>query len=320
MEEKPTTPESPVEGGAAEAPASRTSGAQVTPLLPNDVLGRVQRLRINTTRRFTNKARGEHLSGRGGTSIEFSDYRDYSAGDDIRFVDWNAFARLHRPYLKLFRQEEEMHVVVLVDASASMLFEEKLDCAKGLAAAFGVMGLWGTERVSVWAVGGEEEGPSGLPPCVGRANMMKLFSFIEGIDGGGDAPVEGAIETLLKYHSGRGVAVLLSDFLTFGDLRRAFNLLFSAGLEVFAVQVLAPGEIDPDVTGDLRLVDAESELTLDVSSAADLVRLYQEYRDSYERNLAALSRQRGGRFVSVSSAEPLRSVLFDLLRRKGWVR
>ena len=74
------------------------------------------------------------------------------------------------------------------------------------------------------------------------------------------------------------------------------------------------------MTGDLRLVDAESELTLDVSSAADLVRLYQEYRDSYERNLAALSRQRGGRFVSVSSAEPLRSVLFDLLRRKGWIR
>ncbi|MHC4504144.1 MAG: DUF58 domain-containing protein, partial [Planctomycetota bacterium] len=296
------------------------SGAQVTPLLPNDVLDRVQRLRINASRRFTNKARGEHLAGRGGTSIEFSDYRDYAAGDDMRFVDWNVFARLHRPYLKLYRQEEEMHVVVLVDASASMLFEEKLDCAKGLAAAFGVMGLWGTERVSVWAVGGEEAGPSALAPCVGRGNMMKLFSFVEGIDGGGDAPVEGAIETLLKFHSGRGVAVLLSDFLTFGDLRRAFNLLFSAGLEVYAIQILAPGEIDPDVTGDLRLVDAESELTLDVSSAADLVRLYQEYRDSYERNLSALSRQRGGRFVSVSSAEPLRSVLFDLLRRRGWVR
>lgn len=300
--------------------ATSAPRSQMTPLFDNAVLSRLERLRINSTRRFTNKSRGEHLSGRGGTSIEFSDYRDYAAGDDIRFVDWNVFARLHRPYLKLYRQEEEMHVVILLDASSSMLFEEKLASAKAYAAAFGVMGLWGTERVSVWAAGSLDAAPAALAPCVGRANMMKLFAFLEGIEGGGDAPVEAAIETFLKYHSGRGVAVVVSDFLTFGDLRRAFNLLFSAGLEVFGIQILAPGEIDPDVTGDVRFVDAETAGTLDVSSAADLLRLYQDYRGSYERNLAALCRERGGRFVSVSSEDPVRSVLFDLLRRKGWIR
>lgn len=300
------------------APAGDTT--RVTPLLPNDVLDRLERLRINCIRRFTNKSRGEHLSGRGGSSVEFSDYRDYAAGDDLRFVDWNIFARLHRPYLKLYRQEEEMHVAIMVDASSSMLFEGKLWRAKELAAAFSVTGLFGVEKVSVWAFNSLQETPSSLPPCVGRANMRKVFAFIEGIEGGGDAPLELGIETFLRYHVGRGMAVVLSDFLTFGDLKRAFNLLFSAGLEILGIQILSPDEVNPDVTGDVRLTDIETGATLDVSSASDLLGFYQEYRDAYQRNLTALCRQRGGRFVSIGSKDSLRWLLFDLLRRRGWLQ
>ena len=95
--------------------------------------------------------------------------------------DWNIFSRLHRPYLKLFHHEEEMHVVIVVDASTSMLFEEKLACAKQLAAAFGVLGLRNTERVSVYSVRRPTGAPARLAPCTGRASMMKLFAFIESI-------------------------------------------------------------------------------------------------------------------------------------------
>ena len=126
--------------------------AQLTPLLPNEVLSRLELLRLNASRRFTNKSRGEHTTGRGGSSTEFSDFRHYAPGDDVRFVDWNIFARLHRPYLKLYEQEEELHVAILVDASSSMLFGDKLDRARQLAAAFGVLGLLGRERVSVAAI------------------------------------------------------------------------------------------------------------------------------------------------------------------------
>ena len=103
-------------------------------------------------------------------------------------------------------------------------------------------------------------------------------------------------------------------------MRRAFNLIFNAGLEVFAVQVLAPAEIDPDVTGDVRLVDSETGTALDVSSAGDLLDLYQQYRVAYEGQLAVLSQQRSGRFVSISSEDRLEWVLFDLFRRRGWLR
>lgn len=289
--------------------------AQLTSLLPNTVLDRLQRLRICSGRRFTSRARGEHLAGKGGTSTEFCDYRDYVEGDDTRFVDWNIFARLQRPYLKQFHQEEEQHVVLLVDASGSMLFEQKLQRAKQLAAAFGVMGLLNHERVSVFPSNARVH----LAPCTGRASMARLFSFLEAIGGGGDAPLEGAIESVLRFHRGRGICVIVSDFLTFGDLKRGFNRLHATGLELLGLQILGPSEIDPQVTGDVRFVDVETADTLDVSSAADLVAIYQEYRASYERELAALCQQRAGRFVSLDSWAPLEWVLFDLLRRRGWI-
>jgi hypothetical protein len=150
--------------------------------------------------------------------------------------------------------------------------------------------------------------------------MMKAFRFLEGVEAGGDAPVEEGIETCMKYHHGRGVALVLSDFLTFGDVQRAFNLLFSAGLEPLAIQILSPGELAPDLTGDLRLVDCETQTTLDVSSANDLADVYQGYRLAFESKLGTLCRQRSGRFVSISSQDPLDGVLLDLLLRKGWVQ
>ncbi len=124
---------------------------QFTTLLPNDVLSRLERMRIRPRRRMTNRTHGEHLSGKGGTSIEFSDFRDYVAGDDLRHVDWNIFSRLHRPYVKQFRYEEQMCVVILLDASTSMTFDGKFERARQIAAAFALMGLFSLEPVSIYS-------------------------------------------------------------------------------------------------------------------------------------------------------------------------
>src|SRR5215469_2187073 len=156
-----------------------TPRPQLTSLLSNSVLVRLQRLRIRPVGRRTSRSRGEHFSGKGGTSTEFCDYRDYSPGDDTRFVDWNIFARLQRPYLKQFHREEERHVVLLIDASASMKFEGKLNLAKPLAAAFGVMGLLNNERVSAYVSHQVGNAPDRLPPCRGRVNLRTMFQFIE---------------------------------------------------------------------------------------------------------------------------------------------
>ena len=300
--------------------AAETSSRQLTSLIENRTLNRLERLRLNPTRRLTNRSVGEHLSGKGGTSTEFSDYRDYVPGDDTRFVDWNAFARLHRPYMKLYQYEEELHVVLLVDASSSMLPEDKLFRAKQLAAALGMMGLLNVERVSVYGCNTFGGQPALLPPCTGRASLMRLFAFLEGLEGGGDYSIEAAVDAVLKRHRGRGIAVVLSDFLTFGDLTRPFNLLYSAGLETFAIQILGPAEIEPEITGDLRFIDSETGQTLDISSAETLLGVYHEHREALAAELDILCRRRSGRFLSINSREPIETLLLDTLRRRGWVR
>ncbi len=293
------------------------STAQLTSLLTNRDLDRLARLRLNASRRFTNRARGEHLAAKGGTSTEFCDYRDYSPGDDVRFVDWNIFARIERPYLKQFHHEEELHVAIVVDASNSMLFEGKLALACQLAAALGVVGLRGLEKVSVTLVGGA--GAQLLRPSSGRMNQRKIFAFLEGVEAGGETAFDRGIELFLRQHRGRGVAILLSDFLSAEDFLRPFNLLHGAGLEVMALQILSPGELAPELAGDLRFVDSETQATLDITSAGDLLALYHEYREGHAERLAALCRQRAGRFVSVSTADAFETIMFDTLRRRGWV-
>ncbi|MCP4170158.1 MAG: DUF58 domain-containing protein [Fuerstiella sp.] len=276
-------------------------------------------MRLNPLRRLTNRSRGENLAGKGGSSTDFADYRDYATGDDMRYVDWNIFARLRRPYIKQFLHEEELHVVIMVDASSSMLFDDKLLKARQLAAAFGIMGLLNVERVSVYGLHQQDGKSWMLPPGTGRTRIRALLEFLENLEGGGDVPVEKAIETMLRFHRGRGVAILLSDFLTFSNLSRSMNLLFSTGLEVWGLQILGESEISPNLEGDLRFVDSETGETLDVTNAGELLSLYHEHRVWQEEMLHQQCRSRNGRFTSVDSSMTLESVLFDVLCRQGWV-
>jgi len=300
--------------------ALATETNQISKLFSNRVLSRLERLQINSNRRFTDKRRGEHLSGRGGTSIEFSDYRNYIAGDDVRFVDWNIFARLNRPYLKLYRQEEEMHVVILIDASTSMKFENKFTRCTQLAGAFAIMGLFANEQVSIYAFNSQNTRPEGLRPTSGKGNMQKILNYIENIQNGGDSPVEHGVDQFLKYHSGRGVLILLSDFLTIGNLKKACNSIYNSGLELFAIQILGESEIDPIIAGDVRLLDCETEQPLDVSLNANLIKIYQEYRLDHEAYIAELCKKRAGRFLTINSNTNIEHILFDTLCRKGWIR
>ncbi|MEZ6049092.1 MAG: DUF58 domain-containing protein [Planctomycetaceae bacterium] len=293
---------------------------QMTSLLSNQTLGRVEKMRLLSRRKFTNKSHGEHLSGKGGTSTEFSDYRNYVAGDDVRYVDWNIFSRLRRPYMKQYRYEEEMHVVIIIDASSSMMFENKFKLAKEITTALGIMAIMNLERLSIYGCHSMGAYPFHLPACSGRTSLNRLLAFMEGLEGGGDQPIDQAVESVLRTHRGRGICLLLSDFLTLGDLGKQFNMLYSRGLEIMGLQILGPTEIHPDLNGDIRLVDSEFGTTLDISSAGDLLELYQEHRLAMEERLALQCRQRSGRFLSISSDTAVELVLFDQLRRGGWVQ
>ncbi len=300
---------------------SESKATQITPLFSNKVLGRVERMRINPICRNTSRHRGEQLAGRGGSNTEFSDYRDYAPGDDTRFIDWNIFSRLRRPYLKIFRLEEEMNIVVIIDGSSSMMFDGKLELAKSLAAAFGVMALFAGQKLSAYLVREGAKGPAErMPPCHGRAHMKNFLRFVESTEGGGNLPLEKGVDQVLKYHKGKGVVILLSDFLTFGNIKRAFNSLFSMGLEIYSLQILSQAEMNPELTGDLRLVDSETDVTLDITAAGDILSIYHEHKDRHMEELLKLSQQRSGRFMTLSSDLSVETVLFDILLKRGWIK
>ena len=125
---------------------------------------------------------------------------------------------------------------------------------------------------------------------------------------------------MLQRRRGKGVVVVISDFLTFGDVGRAFNLLHGSGLEIFAIQILGPSERNPELTGDFRFVDSESGSTLDISSIGELLGLYQAHRQALEDHLSTESQKREGRFLSLTSNQSIKAVVFDELIRKGWLK
>ncbi len=299
---------------------SKSKLQRVTPLLSNETLAALERLRFNPLAGKSSRRRGERLAGRGGSNTEFSDYRDYAPGDDTRFIDWNVYSRLRRPYMKIFKLEEEVDVLLLLDASASMDFDAKFERARSLAAALGAVALFGNLRLSLRVLGREPGSKDFLPPCRGRAALKGLFRFLEGLSAGGQVPLEFGVEDALRRHKGRGISVLLSDFMSFGDLKRPFNSLFSAGLEIYALQMLSPVELDPDLTGDLRLVDSESGAALDISSAGELLDIYHERKAAQAELLLELSRSRQGRFMTFSSELSVDAVVFGPLLKSGCLK
>lgn len=287
--------------------------------LDTALIHRLERLRLIPRSLRTAHTRGERLVGKGGASTDFADYREYVPGDDMRAIDWNAFMRLRRPYLKTFRREEDRHLVVILDCSRSMSFGGKLAFAKRVGSALAVMALAANDRVSVWAPGAVA-GDRLVAPVRGRQALGRVLSAIAALsDDARGTPLTEAIRTVAARHSGRGAALVLSDLLVPGEARHLLGRVASLGLEIMAIQVLSPAEIDPDLSGDLRLLDSESGEYLDISSEAGVLDLYRQQRQRWSDGIASWCAAAGGRFCSCSSMDPLEDLLFNRLRGWGWL-
>src|SRR5437763_1344194 len=158
---------------------------QSQPLLDPQFLARLEQLELVSRRIFLGRMKGERRSKRKGQSVEFADYRNYVVGDDLRFLDWNLFARLDRLFLRLFMEEEDLHVYLLIDASTSMDFGDptKLYYAKQVAAALGFIGLVNLDRVVVEAF--SAAGPQTSPALRGRRSLWRLLDFLGKLGAGG---------------------------------------------------------------------------------------------------------------------------------------
>jgi uncharacterized protein (DUF58 family) len=245
-------------------------------LLSADFLNQLERLSLLSRRSFRGRVKGERRSPRKGISVEFSDFRPYGVGDDLRYVDWNVYARLDRLYLKLFVDEEDLCLHLLVDGSASMGFGEpsKLGYAARLAAALGFVGLVGLERVGVAVV--RDRMAEGFNPTRGRSQVLPLLDFLGRLRPGGGTSLNDGLAAYALRSREAGLAVLVSDLMDPGGYERGLKALLERRFDVHVIQVLAGEEMNPAFGGDLRLLDSETGEQRDLTLDGEALREYHE--------------------------------------------
>ncbi len=264
---------------------------------------------------------GEAVARRKGSSAEFQEHRAYAPGDDLRRIDWAAYARSGEPVLKLFRAEEDVLVRLLVDTSASLDFPEpgreggprKLDVARRLAAAIGYLALARSERAQILAVG------DGLSkenlPARGRAGLPPLLRALDAVEAKGPTDLARGVEAVVRRSKRSGMLVLISDFLDAGPVFAALDRASQAGHDVALVQVVAPAEIEPDLEGDFELEDAETGARVEVTMDASAIEAYVLRFTGLCEELRSWARRRRAIYVRARTDEPLEGVVRRFVAR-----
>ena len=290
------------------------------PLLSPDFLSRLEKLELVSRKMLAGRMKGDRLSKRKGRGAEFADYRPYTVGDDLRFLDWNLYGRMEKLFLRLFLEEEDLSVYLLIDNSRSMDSGNptKLRYAKQVAAALGFIGLVNLDRVSIEAVGGGDAGRS--PVYRGRPSLWRMLKFLDNVPVADSGDLNRALRRFAQRATGQGVAVILSDFLDKDGYEDGLRFLAARSLDVYAVQVLSQEEIDPPYTGDLKLTDVEDGDEAEITISAPLLARYRQTLTAFRSALSGFCTKRGMAYLFTSNQVPFEKMVLGYLRSRGLVR
>lgn len=280
----------------------------------------LERLSLLSKRAYAGALQGEKRSTRRGVSVEFADYRDYVPGDDLRYLDWNVYGRLDRLLLKLFVEEEDLRVYLLLDHSRSMHFGEprKFDHARKLVAALSYIALCGLDRVVIQAFSDHLE--PGLRPLRGKANSGRIFDYLERLEADGGTGIDRALPRFAHEHTQPGLCVVVSDFLDPVGYQQGLTALLGRRFDLIALQVLSPDELNPAATGDLKLLDSETGESREVTISGSLLRRYRRNAENYCEELRTWCIGRGIAYLRTTTDDPIETMVLSALRRLGFVR
>jgi uncharacterized protein (DUF58 family) len=286
-------------------------------LLSSEFMARLDQLDILSRKLLAGKMKGERRSKRRGQSVEFADYRNYVIGDDLRFIDWNIYARLDKLFLKLFLEEEDLALYIIVDVTKSCDYGDpnKALYMKKVAAALGYIGLVNYNRVSVVAMAnGIVDETGGLR---GRTKVARMIDFINRLQPQGAGNLAVACRRFVLAHRQKGVCVVLSDFFDKGGYENGLRYLSGGKYDLFTVQILSPQEIDPDLQGDLKLRDVEDGDMAEVSITQPLMKQYKANLNAYCLAVKDYITRRGGTYLFASTAVPFDTLVLNYLRERG---
>jgi uncharacterized protein (DUF58 family) len=289
-------------------------------LLSPEFITRLDQLEILSRKIFIGRMKGERRSKRRGESVEFADYRSYVVGDDLRFLDWNIYARLERLMLKLFLEEEDLNVTVLCDVSRSMDWgtPHKGLYVKRVAAALAYIGLVNYDRVSLY--GYSSTLAHELRAVRGRRQVAKVISFLQDIRYDGTSDFAAVAKRFAVRHTGKGVVVVLGDFLDKGGYADGLRYLLSRDLDLYVIQVLSPEEIDPTLVGDLKLRDVEDDDLAEVTISKPLLDRYKANLQAHCQGLRDYCTRRGITYLFTSTRVDFDVLVLAYLRQRGLIR
>ncbi|RLB62527.1 MAG: DUF58 domain-containing protein [Deltaproteobacteria bacterium] len=306
----------------AAAPFSRRL-APPTPeenLFDEEFQRKLEYLAMVSRRVFSGAMKAERRTKKTGSGVEFADHREYAPGDDFRYLDWRAYARFDRLLVRLFEEEEDLSIYLIVDNSWSMGFGDgqKLKYAKMLCAALAYVGLANLDRVAIVTANDEISGR--MEPTRSKKRIFRVFQFLNRVDPDGTTDLGTAMRTFVAQHKRRGLAVLLSDLYDPAGFEKGINVLRYNKFEPFVLHVTDPVDGAPTLKGDLVICDCETGEEREVTVTK---RVLQRYGEAYGAYLKRVERFCVSRQVSYFRADlnvPFDELILRVFRKGGFLR
>lgn len=255
---------------------------------------------------------GTRKSNAKGSSMEFSDFRQYRSGDDLRRVDWNSFARFDKLFLKLFMEEKQANIHIFLDISASMAAdEEKCFYSKMMAASLAYLTLKNTDRFHLFACGTKIEEKK--TKIQSKHSFPDVVDFLDHLQYQSETKLSRAIKEVGKEGLGSGISIVISDFFSEDGYKDAVKALQYWNQNVILVQILSKEEKNPEAGGSLRLTDSETKEYLDLELTEASLMEYQKALSIFENEMKEFCYKRGVKFVGLSAETSFLKGVYEII-------
>jgi len=285
-------------------------------------LKRLESLHLVSRRILAGRQRAERRSKKVGSGLEFADHRDYSPGDDFRYLDWTVYARMERMLLRLHEEEEDLTIYLLVDCSQSMALKlgdtSKFETAARVAAALAYIGLANLDRVSIVPFGTELVDV--MPPTRGKNQIFKVFNFLESVEATGPTRMQECMRKFVHWHKRRGMAVVLSDFYDPRGYQEALNYLRYHQFEPFIIHLFDEDELSPKLRGDLSLVDCETGDVREVTVTPRILARYKKLHEEFSDGLKAHCSKHNMSYLRAPIQVPYDEIVLRIFRAGGFIK
>jgi uncharacterized protein (DUF58 family) len=283
----------------------------------DDFLKKLEHLHVVSKQTFAGQNRADRLTSRRGRGLEFADHRPYAHGDDFRHIDWKAYKRLNRLLLRLFDEEQDLPIYILVDASGSMSEPAKFDLARRLTAAFCYIGLAHLDRLTILSF--DSTLRIETAPGRGKGRMVSVFALLEKMETSGTTDLRQACRQFASRPRPRGLTIVISDFLDPQGVDVGLKLLRTLGHDVLAVHVRSQVDRDAGTLGEVRFEDAETGEGRDIDVTPQLAAAYASAWRAHDEQLVTFCEQYEIGYLRADAERPFEEVVMEAFRQGRFV-